>query len=79
MLGNEGISWEEFKKIFIEKYFSETTQDRVREEFSRLEQERDYVADYAQKFISLARFAPNLVATESRKVKRFISGLRFNL
>lgn len=48
-----------------EKYFSEIAQDRVREEFSRIEQERDFVADYAQKFISLARlhltlWLPNL-------------------
>lgn len=44
-----------------------------------MEQEGDSVAIYAQQFISLSRFAPDLVATEARNVKKFIFGLRFGI
>lgn len=79
LMGDIELTWDEFCEIFMEKYFSETAQDRLRGDFERLEQEGSSVSNYAQRFISLARFAPDLVATESRKVNRFISGLRFSL
>lgn len=34
------------------------------------------MADYAQSFISLAKFAPDLIITDDRKVKKFIYELK---
>lgn len=60
--------------MFLEEFVSETLQERMREEFSQLKQGEGSVAEYAKKFTTLSRFAPDLVVVESRKVKRFISG-----
>lgn len=70
------LEWEEFKLIFLEEFIFDTAQERMRELFAQLEQVDSTVADYVKKSTTLARFALDLVAVESRKVKRFIFGLR---
>lgn len=75
LIGNVELEWEEFKQLFLEEFISETSQEKMREEFSQLEQEDSSVADYAKKFTTLARFALDLLVVESRKAKRFIFGL----
>ncbi|XP_058217483.1 uncharacterized protein LOC131328567 [Rhododendron vialii] len=71
----EDLTWVEFETIFEEQYFPETSRDQLREQFEKLEQGSMTVSEYAQKFQSLSRFAPELVATEERKCRRFEKGL----
>ncbi|XP_058189201.1 uncharacterized protein LOC131306790 [Rhododendron vialii] len=71
----ENLTWAEFEVLFEEQYFPETSRDQLRDEFEKLEQGNMTVSEYALKFQSLSRFAPELVATEERKCRRFERGL----
>ncbi|XP_058185964.1 uncharacterized protein LOC131303212 [Rhododendron vialii] len=71
----ENLTWAEFELLFEEQYFSEMCREQMREEFEKLEQGDMTVSEYALKFQSLSRFAPELVATEERKCRRFERGL----
>ncbi|XP_058210062.1 uncharacterized protein LOC131322670 [Rhododendron vialii] len=71
----ENLTWAEFEVFFEEQYFPETSRNQLRDEFEKLEQGDMTVSEYALKFQSLSRFAPELVATEERKCRRFERGL----
>ncbi|XP_058216036.1 uncharacterized protein LOC131327058 [Rhododendron vialii] len=71
----ENLTWAEFEALFEEQYFSKTSQENLREQFEKLEQGNMTVSEYVQKFQSLSRFTPELVATEERKCRRFEKGL----
>ncbi|KAK2373769.1 cleavage and polyadenylation specificity factor subunit [Trifolium repens] len=53
---HEELSWENFKRRFLAKYFPETARERYGEEFLRLRQAGMNVEAYAKKFESLSRF-----------------------
>ncbi|KAI3507713.1 hypothetical protein L1887_22704 [Cichorium endivia] len=72
----EKMSWEEFKKIFREKFCPRNYMRQQEEEFLRLEQGTLTVAEYTTRFTERARFAEHYVATEERRVERFIWGLK---
>ncbi|XP_058192129.1 uncharacterized protein LOC131309528 [Rhododendron vialii] len=71
----ENLTSAEFETLFEEQYFPETSREQLRDQFEKLEQGSMTVSEYAQKFQSLSRFAPELVATEERKCRRFDKGL----
>ncbi|XP_058216846.1 uncharacterized protein LOC131327723 [Rhododendron vialii] len=71
----ENLTWAEFETLFEDQYFSETSRENLRDQFEKLEQGNMTVSEYVQKFQSLSRFAPELVATEERKCRRFEKGL----
>ncbi|XP_058202911.1 uncharacterized protein LOC131317372 [Rhododendron vialii] len=71
----ENLTWAEFETLFEEQYFPETSREQLRDQFEKLEQGSMSVSEYAQKFQSLSRFAPELVATEERRCRRFEKGL----
>ncbi|XP_058192116.1 uncharacterized protein LOC131309513 [Rhododendron vialii] len=71
----ENLTWAEFEVLFEEQYFPETSRDQLRDEFEKLEQGNMTVSEYALKFQSLSRFAPELVATEERKCRRLERGI----
>ncbi|XP_058181277.1 uncharacterized protein LOC131299715 [Rhododendron vialii] len=71
----ENLTWAEFETLFEEQYFPETSREQLRDQFEKLEQGGMTVSEYAQKFQSLSGFAPELVATEERKCRRFEKGL----
>ena len=56
MAERQEISWETFRRRFLEKYFSETAQMEKEQEFLRLHQGNMTVAEYAAKFESLSRY-----------------------
>src|SRR3954469_21883854 len=47
----------------------------MRDEFRELKQGRMTVVEYRDKFLSLARYAPDEIYTEARKKERFLNGL----
>ena len=56
------IEWEEFKEVFLRKYFPrERTKVKV-EEFINLKKDNISVEEYSFKFSRLSRFAPSLVS-----------------
>nr|GEW15718.1 zinc finger, CCHC-type, retrotransposon Gag domain protein [Tanacetum cinerariifolium] len=67
------IIWEKFKDLVMENY---CPQGLLEEEFLKLQQNDMTVPKYIAKFNEKARFAKYQVATEERKIKRYIWGLR---
>src|SRR3954469_21221049 len=47
----------------------------MRDEFRELKQGRMTVVEYRDKFLSLARYAPDETDTEAKKKERFLNGL----
>ncbi|XP_050902471.1 uncharacterized protein LOC127113967 [Lathyrus oleraceus] len=70
------ITWDNFKREFLEKYFSDDVHNKKKIEFLKLKQGNMTVVDYVAKFEELSRFFPyyNGVGEESKGVK-FESGL----
>lgn len=71
----ENLTWAEFEELFKNQYFPKTCREKLRGQFEKLEQGNMTVSDYAIKFQSLSRFAPESVTTEERKCRRFEKGL----
>ena len=70
----EAMTWEEFCELFMGKYFSVPTRHVKAREFLELKQETMTVLEYVAKFIELARFANDSVATYIAKVRKFKDG-----
>ncbi|KAL5575229.1 hypothetical protein UlMin_016928 [Ulmus minor] len=60
-------------------YFPKSVRREKEREFSRLEQGNKTVAEYEASFARLAKFAPDLVATEESRARRFEEGLRASI
>ena len=75
--GNE-ITWENFKKEFLEKYFPTNVQSKKEIEFLELKQGNMIVADYMEKFEELVRLCShyNGVEAEGSKCIKFESDSR---
>ena len=69
-------TWEDFKRIFYERYFPQSIRFQKFREFDRLEQGSMTVAQYAMKFEELSRYAPTLIADERVRARKFENGLR---
>ena len=61
------------------KYFPTTTRHAKAQEFLQLKQGAMTMIEYVVRFIELARFADDYVATDATKVKRFENGLRLSI
>ena len=61
------------------KYFPETVRHAKAQEFLELKQGAMTVMDYVARFIELARFVDDYVATNLDKVKRFENGLKLSI
>ncbi|XP_020208381.1 uncharacterized protein LOC109793325 [Cajanus cajan] len=72
------VNWENFKRLFLEKYFPQDVRHKKQVEFLELKQGEDFVAEYVTKFEDLVRFCPMYdgVGNEEDKYVKFVSGLR---
>ena len=70
------MTWTEFVQAFNEQFYNETIRASKVDEFVNLIQGDTTVAQYAQQFNRLAKFAGNLVANEDAKVDKFMRGLK---
>lgn len=70
------MTWDEFKTLFNENFHDEAMLSAKVNEFCKLYQESPLVTVYARKFDRLAKFAPDLVATEASRVNKFLEGLQ---
>ena len=64
------MTWAEFHGLFMSKYFSATARHAKAQEFLELKQGTMTVMEYVAKFIELARFSDDYVATDMVKVRR---------
>ena len=53
----QAMTWENFKRVFLEKYFPEDVRNK-KMEFLELKQRNMTVAEYAAKFEELVRYFP---------------------
>ena len=72
------ITWEEFKEVFLEKYFPHSVRIQKETEFLQLRQGEMIVAVHVAKFESLARFSRYLKDNPQRdwKAIKFEKGLK---
>ncbi|CAH2812248.1 MAG: hypothetical protein CBHOC_5380, partial [uncultured Caballeronia sp.] len=72
-------TWQRFIREFNAKYLPPIVQEKREEAFSKCRQGLQSVAEYETQFTKLARYAPELVATEQRRIRKFIQGLNVEL
>ena len=75
----KAMTWAEFQKLFMGKYFLDTTRHAKAQEFLELKQGTMTMMDYVARFTELARFADDYVATDMAKVRRFENGLKLSI
>ena len=75
----EAMTWAEFHDLFMGKYFPDTTRHAKAQEFLELKQGTMNVMEYVARFMELARFSDEYVATDMAKVKRFENGLKLSI
>ena len=61
------------------KYFSDTARHAKAQEFLELKQGTITVLEYVARFMELACFADDYVATDMAKVRRFKNGLKLSI
>jgi hypothetical protein len=69
-------TWAEFETAFREHHVPQGIVQLKEDEFRELIQGGRTVREYVHKFTELARYAPEDVSTESRKMAHFLKGLR---
>ncbi|XP_028127600.1 uncharacterized protein LOC114324084 [Camellia sinensis] len=69
------LSWNQFKELFLSKYFPSTIRRGRVKEFQNLEQGNMTVTQYAAKFEELPRYATRLLANDEEKARMFEWGL----
>ncbi|XP_020208253.1 uncharacterized protein LOC109793201 [Cajanus cajan] len=74
----EAVNWENFKKVFLEKYFPDSAKYAEEAEILRLQQGNMSVQEYVVKFEHLARYYSQAI-TEAWRCRKFSEGLRYEL
>ncbi|XP_041026909.1 uncharacterized protein LOC121267102 [Juglans microcarpa x Juglans regia] len=69
------ISWEHFKRIFLDHFLPRTLRESRARQFMDLTQGTMKVTQYATKFIVLSLFASYLIPDEEKKAEKFEHGL----
>ena len=75
----ETTTWGEFKELFMGKYFPAAARHAKARKFLELKQGTMTVMEYVAKFIALAYFADDYVATDLAKVRKFEDGLKLSI
>ncbi|XP_024195741.1 uncharacterized protein LOC112198877 [Rosa chinensis] len=75
----ETMSWDQFCKTFLDKFFPPVLQEAKVEKFNKLYQGKMSAMEYDARFTELSRYAPELVSTEAKKARKFEHGLRPNI
>jgi hypothetical protein len=69
-------TWTEFETAFREHHVPQGIVQLKEDEFRELTQGGRSVSEYVHKFTELARYTPDDVSTEAKKMARFLKGLR---
>ncbi|XP_020225271.1 uncharacterized protein LOC109807155 [Cajanus cajan] len=76
--GGVHLNWDNFKGVFLEKYFPDDVRSQKEVEFLELKQGNDIVVEYAAKFDSLVRYCSHYHGEGGERAKciKFVNGLR---
>nr|GEZ25574.1 hypothetical protein [Tanacetum cinerariifolium] len=72
-------AWNQFKELFKDKFCPIRMVMQLEEELLTFKQGSQTVQEYTARFVEMAKYAEHQVATEGRKMERFIRGLRTNI
>nr|XP_027073658.1 uncharacterized protein LOC113698152 [Coffea arabica]XP_027076172.1 uncharacterized protein LOC113699989 [Coffea arabica] len=72
-------TWANFTREFNAKFLPPLIQEKREDDFIKCKQGAMSVAEYEVQFTKLSRFAPELIATEQRRVRRFVQGLNVEI
>ena len=75
----EAMIWEEFRELFMGKFFLASDRHAKAQEFLELKQGMMTVLKYVAKFTELARFGDDYVASDMDKVRKFEDGLKLSI
>ena len=70
-----GVTCNQFRQAFTDRFYPRSYQDAKIEEFFRLEQQSLTVTEYEQRFSELVKLVPMIQENEEHKCKRFMAGL----
>ncbi|KAJ6800676.1 uncharacterized protein M6B38_201405 [Iris pallida] len=70
-----GLTWENFRRLFKEKFFSDVALTALVGQFVGLVQGNSSVDEYAAEFFRLSRFAPDMIQDKGQKARKFCMGL----
>ena len=73
------MTWGEFRKLLMSKFFPTSTRHVKAQEFLELRQGGRTVLEYVAKFTKLARFGDDYVAIDMAKVRKFEDGLKLSI
>ncbi|XP_058189892.1 uncharacterized protein LOC131307415 isoform X1 [Rhododendron vialii] len=73
------LTWQEFRDLFIDKYFPLIFRHALENDFLQLVQRGITVTEYEAEFSELARYAHELVPDEETRIRRFLRGLKVAL
>ncbi|XP_027150214.1 uncharacterized protein LOC113750440 [Coffea eugenioides] len=72
-------TWANFTREFNAKFLPTLVQEKKEDDFIKCKQGAMSIAEYETNFTKLARYAPDLVATEQRRIRRFVQGLNVEI
>ena len=75
----EAMTWEEFRELFMGKFFPASSRHTKAQEFLQLKQGTMTVPEYVAEFTELARFRDDYVASDMAKVRKFKDGLKLSI
>ena len=75
----EAMTWAEFQDLFMGKYFPDTARHVKAQKFLELKQGTMTVMEYVARFMELACFDDDYVATDMAKVRRFENRLKLSI
>ncbi|XP_073129104.1 uncharacterized protein [Henckelia pumila] len=73
------LTWEEFKRMFFAKYFTEDVRSRMIREFMSLRQGDKTVVEYIKQFERGCHFVPLIADNAQEKMRQFVDGLRADI
>ncbi|XP_027171901.1 uncharacterized protein LOC113771524 [Coffea eugenioides] len=72
-------TWANFTREFNAKFLLPLIQEKREDDFIKCRQGAMSVAEYEVQFTKLSRFTPELIATEQRRVRKFVQGLNVEI
>ena len=75
----ETMTWDDFCRLFMLKYFPASAIHAKAQEFLKLRQGMMTVLEYVARFTELARFGDDYVVTDAAKVRKFEDGLKLSI
>ena len=73
------MTWEIFKKDFLDWFFPREMRESKVEEFINLRQGGIHVLEYSFKFTKLSKYAPSLISNPRDEMSRFLVGVSDDL